>query len=62
MYMQQSQNQQRMNQRSVVNPMPNLINIMGPFASALTGGSNGPPPRGHPNGNEFQPPEKRVRR
>lgn len=55
--------------RQLPGSIPNLINIMGPFANALTGG-NGPPPRGppglvqqhHPGLNEFHPPEKRIRR
>lgn len=52
--------------RQIPGSLPNLINVMGPFANALTGG----PPRGPPliqqqhSGlqHDFHPPEKRIRR
>lgn len=49
--------------------LPNhLLNIIGPFANALTGSSSSPllrPPGNIPSSNlldSFQPPEKRLRR
>jgi len=59
---------QQQQQQHPPGSLPNLINVMGPFANALTGGQGQPPrpPGGMPLPptplSDFQPAEKRIRR